>query len=738
MGKLKTADFSEEWTLSEEGFNRSLSKHYEGLFTQGNGYMDLRGSVEEGFMSVDQALEYDRKPANVTLEKHIETPSKWGTYIPGIVGKHPYLETEIINLPYICEVSLCADGEKFDLENSSYEDYRRYLDMRDGCLHRSFVWNTKSGKKVSVTLVRFLSMSNTHILTEEIVLRSLNGEADITVSSGINAGVRTNGFDHFETVKCGAFAEKYTECTVSTNGGNTVTFLGSIAGDHTCFDIEKNDHAVYHVADVKLCEGAQVSLVKTVAAATDRDQDMESDDIRANCLKYLERSLKDGIEKEYAEHLAVWQKKWDDSDIILTGSDTAKKAMKALRMSIYHLNRSVCGNDPRVAICAKGYAGEGYFGRYFWDTEINMLPFFIHTDPKAAKNLLLFRYNTLSGARENAASYGYRGARYPWESSVTGREECACWQYADHEIHVTADIVYAIMHYVNATGDEDFVRDYGIDIMVETARYWMDRMDKDLDGTYNLLGVMGPDEYLAMTANNAYTNRMVRFALDTTVRYMRKYLADKNVTDRLNFTEAEVAEFENAAENLKRPVKNKDGITLQCDEFESYADLDFDVIWKDRSKCFGTFISQEKNYRSKALKQADVLEMMMLFGNEVSDEELEKNYAYYEPITTHDSSLSAAVHGILSARLGRMDEAEKFLEKVEDIDLKVEKKGAEEGIHIANCGGIWQLFVYGFAGMKSAMWEEEPVTAPHLPEGIDSITFPVIWHGEKKKITVSK
>ena len=689
------------WCIYENSYNGELVKYYEGLMTQGNGYLHVRGSYEEGISGAVQEEEYDRKPANVTLEKHKKQKSKWGTYIPGIVGPHPYLKTETINLPYLFDLKVNADGEDLDMDNCQIENYERNLDLRDGVLTRSFTWKTKKGKVLTLIFSRFISMADKHIAVQMLTINADSGNISLHVTGDINTGVRTNGFNHFTNIR----KEKQdglTRVITETNGGNIVTMCSYLdqEGEHT------------------IQEGEQLSITKVIHVSTDRDMEIPERKESGEDIRTLD------VGKALEGHRLMWAEKWEASDVKIIGDD---RAQLAIRMSIYHLMRADNEDDPRVAICAKGHAGEGYCGRYFWDTEINLLPFFIHTNPKAARNLVKFRYMTLPGAKENAKNYGYQGARYAWESSVTGVEECACWQYSDHEIHVTADVIYAMEHYVKATGDMAFIDEYGLEMMKETAKYWAERVDA-IDGQYELLGVMGPDEYLPMTRNNAFTNRMVKFSLEKTLQYLKESeQADKEQLEK----------WEAIKEKLKLPYKETDEIILQSDDFASYADLDFDTIWKDRSRCFGEFISQEKNYRSKALKQADVLEMMMLFPGEFTQNQLVANYDYYEPITTHDSSLSAAVHGILAAHMGRMKEAEDFLDKVIDIDLSPEKRGAEEGIHIANCGGLWQLIVYGFAGLKSAMWEEDVVLHPHLPKEWQQLEFPLMWHGEKKRVVVT-
>lgn len=732
-------DIDELWCIKEDRFSGETTKHYEGLFTQGNGYMHVRGSFEEGLEGAAQDEEYLRMPANVTLEKPRHPESKWGTFIPGVVGKHPLLKEEIINLPYFLSMNLVIAGEKLDMKLSNVKEYRRWLDLRNGCLYRTLIWETKAGLSLRLTYMRFISMSHEHLCLQQLGIEALSGQGVVDIACGIDAGVRTNGYNHFREVLT---AEPETGCISAetlTDGGDRILMLSSVkASQNILWSRQQKGQNVFYSGSKLLKAGDCLEVQKAVSVVTGRDN--EAGELLERGLKYLRAFDANGWEKLYENHAKVWSEKWKFSDIKITGDF---EAQLALRTSIYHLLRSNCENDPRVAICAKGYAGEAYFGRYFWDTEINMLPFFIHSNPKAARNLIMFRYNTLEGARKNAGAYGYQGARYAWESSVSGEEQCPCWQYADHEIHITADIVYALCHYVNGTGDLEFIWNHGIDIMVETARYWADRVDINKNGYYELLGVMGPDEYLPMTRNNAFTNRMVKFSLEKTVEYLetvRKQDANKyrDIEKRLALTPEDIVRFKDVGEKLKIPFDANTRIIPQSEDFQDYADLDFDTIWKDRTRPFGHFISQERNYRSKALKQADVLQLIMLYPGDFTREQLSASYDYYEPITTHDSSLSASVYGITAAWLGRLEEAGKFLKKVMETDMSIEKKGAAEGIHIANCGGLWQMIVYGFAGLKSAMWCSEIRLEPHLPEKWEKLEFTLAWHGKWYKAAITQ
>ncbi|HPD31148.1 MAG TPA: glycosyl hydrolase family 65 protein, partial [Phycisphaerae bacterium] len=368
-----------------------------------------------------------------------------------------------------------------------------------------------------------------------------------------------------------------------------------------------------------------------------------------------------------------------------------------------------------------GYAGEAYWGRYFWDTEMFLLPFYLYTNPVRARTLVDFRVQSLAGAKENANRYGYPGARSAWESDAEGRECCPNWQYADHEVHVTADVVYGLAHYAHATGNMDYLRGPAAEVILETARYWMARLDwREGDGYPSLLGVMGPDEYTPISNNNSYTNRMVAFALKTAAE----------IGPCAGASPSECEAFAAAAASLPIP-RDKDGLlVLQCEGFDRLADARFDELWRDRDTTFAAQVSQERLYRCKCLKQADVLMLMMLFPGEFSDAEVRRAWDYYLPLTTHDSSLSAGVHAIVATRLKLMDEAWRFWMRARAIDLDVEHGGAAEGIHIANAGAVWQMLVLGFAGMRTAMQAEMLTLMPSLPAAWSRLAFPVVWQGQ--------
>jgi trehalose/maltose hydrolase-like predicted phosphorylase len=732
-------DASNTHLLVEPGLDPRNTKHFEGAFAQGSGYLHIRGCYEEGLADAAQDEEYVRLPANVTLEKPRHPRSKWGTYVPGITGRHPLLKEELVNLPYFLDLRVSADGEALDMDRSRLEGYVRVLDMRDAVLTRTFRWNTRSGAVLEASYRRYVSRRRQRVCVQEIEYRCASGAAALRFESGVDARVRTNGHNHFAKVAGSAEAGR-ARVTVTTDTGDRVAVCTETRADGAVLTSVPGDpRRPACGAEVRLPPGGSLRLTKLSAVATSRDPGLErSSEVeveKAALAEVAAAHVEHG--SLYAEHAAAWKEMWRSSAVTIEGDE---RAQRAVTFALYHLLRAANPADHRVAVCAKGSAGEAYFGHFFWDSEIYLLPFFLYTRPAAARALVEFRLASLEGAKRNAAAYGYRGARYAWESSVTGDEQCPNWQYADFEVHVTADVVHALRHYVAATGDRELLA-RAAELLVETSRYWASRVERRPGGSVNLNGVMGPDEYTCFSNNNAYTNEMVRRALRyalETVEWLRKdspaqYAA---LVERTGASAAELEGFAAIAAAL--PIRSRpDGVIAQCDHFEDLEHVPFDEVWKDRSAPFGHAISQERNYRSQALKQADALMLPYLFPGEYLDPIVAANYDHYEPITTHDSSLSCVIHSIIATRLGRRDVAYRFFERALGIDLDPQGGGAAEGLHIANCGGIWQAVVIGFAGMRWAYESGTPSFSPRLPAHWRSLEFPLMYRGKRRVVHIT-
>jgi len=698
------------WSIVESPFRVERAKAYEGLFTLGSGYLHIRGSLEEHLSGAPQNVSYTRMPANVTSETFPDTKVKWGTYVPGIFGRHPLLNNEMINLPWFLGMAPILDGERLDMERCRILDYRRELRLDTATLRRTFRWQTRRGAEVAVMFERFVSAARGHLCVQRMTLGA-KADVDVIVEAGLDADVRTNGYDHFREASLGFAAPNGIDCRVRTDAGDEIEMATRVAAPGAAWRYEAAARAARLAAGLRLRAGDTLCVEKRTAVATSRDRRAAAP---ADVLREAEGL---SFEALHGEHADAWRRRWATCDVGIEGDEASQRAMRA---SLFHLLRAHVPDDPRVAIDAKGYAGEAYWGRYFWDTEMFLLPFYLYTDPARARTLADFRVQSLDGAIANATRYGYRGARYAWESDSAGRECCPNWQYADHEVHVTADVVYGLVHYARAAGGAGYLRGPAARVLVETARYWQERIDRLPPGPCaNLLGVMGPDEYKPISNNNAYTNRMVSFALR----------AAAEVGEAAGAGVEECEHWRRLAGELPIPRADDGILILQCEGFDRFAEPDFERLWKDRRRTFAAQVSQERLYRSKCLKQADVLMMMALFPDEFREAEVRRAWAYYLPYTTHDSSLSAGVHAIVAARLGLADEAWEFWQQAKAIDLDIEHGRAAEGIHIANAGAVWQMAVFGFAGMRTAMQADVLTLSPRLPVAWSRLAFPVVWKG---------
>jgi kojibiose phosphorylase len=523
----------------------------------------------------------------------------------------------------------------------------------------------------------------------------------------------------FSTVELAQSEPNGLRCHVVTNTGDEVWMATRLYASGAAWQAVSDRRAGRLKAEFVIPAGESLVVEKRTAVTSSFDANKADSGV---LLTNLEAN---SYTQLHHQHAAIWQMRWDKTDVIIEGDETSQLA---LRTSIYHLLRSH-PDDPHLAIDPKGYAGDAYRGCYFWDTEMYLLPFFLYTDPPRARSLVEYRIHSLPGAKNNAVNSGYRGARYAWEADIDGTETCPNWQYRDHEVHVTADVVYGLAHYAQVIQDEGFLSGQAAPVILETARYWLDRLDWRMGENYpSLLGVMGPDEYTPISSNNSFTNRMAAFNLAMAAR----------LGVEIEATAAECQEFSRAAQGL--PIlRGSDGVlVLQCEEFEHLAEPAFERFWIDRSKAFAAQAAQEWLYRSKCLKQADVLMLMMLFSNEFSDAEVRRAWDYYLPYTTHDSSLSAGAHAIIACRLGKMEEAWKFWEKSSLNDLDFQHGGAAEGVHIAGAGVNWQMAVFGFAGLITAMNSDVFCLHPQLPLAWRRLAFPVVWHNIPLYVDISR
>ena len=730
------------WCMVEEFFNVENNRHYESVFAIGTGYMTTRSSIEEGFFNDDQAAKYERIPGNVTLEKIPESKNRYGTFMPVIQGKQPLWGIGTVNLPFFLGLVIYADGEKLDMEASKISGYKRWIDLRTATLYRTFVWESTSGKKIDILFKRFMNPELRFVCVQECRITMLSGTADIVISSFVDNDVCTNGFDMFIENNVAYDEDNILYSDVVTNLNNRIVTASKAVIDRSAVStIVRESRRIYLNSSFKLAENDEAVIHKISAVIADSYID------RNNLMNTASITIKglfgQDIEKLYYDHQKVWEGYWEISDVkIKANDDEGYNSQLAIRMALYHLLRAKAKDEERGMICPKGLTSEVYFGSVFWDMEIFIQPFYIYTIPEMARTTHMFRYHNLPAARKLAKKYDYKGARYPWQSSFNGEEACPLWQYAEHQVHITSDVVIGLWHYFMATDDKEFLFKYGAEIIIETARYWTMRVDK-VPGKkgYQLYGVMGPDEYKPLSNNNSYTNYSVKFNLNLACKVMDMLKSEapgqySAITDKLSLKDDEYILFKEIADGISIPKDDEKNIIWQCDDFDTaYADIDINGLWKDRTRLFGLYVKQEKRYRSKTLKQSDVTALLSVFSEDFTRKQKEASFDYYDKYNIHDSSNSMCHHLIVAAAIGRPDAVYRAWKESMDIDFGL-GLGAEDGIHCANVGGMWQEVVFGFAGMINAMNMDILTFNPCIPKQIMLISFKIYWKKNLLEVTI--
>ena len=433
------------------------------------------------------------------------------------------------------------------------------------------------------------------------------------------------------------------------------------------------------------------------------------------------------------------QEFWKKADIKIEGDD---QLQQGIRFNLFHIMQSA-GRDGRTGMGAKGLSGEGYEGHYFWDTEMYVLPVFIYTDAELAKQLLTYRYDTLDAARDRARILGHtKGALYPWRT-INGEEASTYFPLGTAQYHINGDIAYAYKLYFDITGDYDFLIEKGAEVLIETARVWADVgcFAECKDNKYCICAVTGPDEYNAIVDNNFYTNLIARENLRSAVRALNKVKeldkeAYNKLVKKLDFSEDEVEYWERIIENMYFPYDEKLQIYPQDDGFLMRKPWDESKIPEEKRHLLYENYHPLFVYRQKMAKQADAILGMLLYSNYFTNEELKRNYDFYQTVTLHHSSLSTSIFGILASQIGYDDEAYKYFSQSATMDLEDMHNNFYAGIHAANMAGTWQGIVFGFAGVRSNRGYLE--INPKIPNQWNSYEFNIQYKGSDLSIKITK
>lgn len=704
--------FDPRWDVVEAKFGTN-SGHYESLFALGNGYLGTRGATEEAYRG--------------------RTP---GTYLAGLFDARPREVTELPNLPDWLSVELELAGERFDLTRGEILDYHRVLSLRTGVLKRFVRWKSPQGRISQVLFSRFVSIADHHLagLSVEVVPENYSGK--IKFASRLDGQVTNSGTQHFAPVEASTFAERGIYLISETYEHKHLVIQGAVhnvQGKTAAEGFVNGPRRIDYWVDLDCTEKFPCVLEKLVTTYSSRDLELQrmqkSQELLLNLVEtHSQRQAQAGFDELLAKHIQEWKQRWTRADVVIDGPDFDQLA---LRFAAFHLMQMASWDDYRVSVAAKGLSGEGYRGHVFWDTEIFILPFFLYLFPEVARLQLRYRHHTLAGALRKAKEQGYEGAMYPWESADTGDETTPKVGGIDIKTkkpipiltgelqqHITADIAYAISHYLQVTGDRGFLAQYGAEIVLLGARFWASRVEYNTSlDCYEILNVMGPDEYKEHVDNNYYTNFLVQKHLE----FAQGILTDpsyKEVLERWNFTPAEGEIWVEIARKIRLPRRSD-----LLEQFEGFLELnEIDVLkYRDTPGELQKVYSWSEIKAAQVIKQADVVMLLHLFSNQFTTQEKKVNWDFYEPRTMHDSSLSAAIHSIVASDLGLTKEAYSYFSKASRIDLGNALLNSDHGLHAASLGGLWQAVIHGFAGIR--VWDGVLSVNPRLPQQWSGLNF---------------
>jgi kojibiose phosphorylase len=725
MMKLENYTADREWVIEESSWEPNLQKVRETQFSQGNGYLGMRGILEEG-----------------------PKESSPGTFITGIYDNRGAMVTELVNLPNPVYFRISVEGEKVGMAAMDILEHQRILDMSRGLLLRKTLYSTIQKQRFEYRSVRFLSMKDKHIGAMRIYFTSLDNPVTITVHNDveypmINRGVLTEGDKiHYSVREVSDVRNGNYLCFETFERNHLISYA-----THLNIARKSNDHSTKKKDfRLRLRKGETVCFTRIFSIHDSRSIDHPQEEQKEITVKNLQNCVKKGFDALLEESTKAWKKLWDSANVEIDGDPQIEKD---LRFNIYHL--LINGNEHiDASIGARGLSGEAYRGHVFWDTEIFILPFFVHTSPEIARNLLLYRYNRLDAARERAVQMGYKGALFPWESADTGEDVTPLWHRdldkrvikihtMEQEQHIVADIAYATHYYYKATGDKEFLCDYGAEIIFETARFWASRVEyNEIKKWYEIKNVMGPDEFHRGVNNNAYTNWMAKWNLETAV-ILLKLLETKypDRSDRLKakigLKDSEVQRWQPISEKIRIPVSDEGedegevrGIIEEFDGYLKKKDIKLKEVGENFTYLPPAGLSVRDFGKTQLVKQADVVMLLHLLRDRFNSSTRIKNYEYYKKRTLHSSSLSPSIYSITAIGVGRPGEAMSYFLQALHADLWNLHGNTSDGIHIASAGGVWQAFMHGFMGIRI---NDIISLDPRFPQNWNEVKFKIKWQG---------
>lgn len=738
----------DEWRLVETAPDPCDLGVTETLFAVANGYLGMRGNVEEG------------------RDSHTH-----GTFVNGFHETWPIRHAEeaygyartgqtLVNAPDGKVIRLYVDDEPLLVPTADLTEYERALDFRDGILRRSMIWRTPSGKQVQIDSTRMVSFVERHlaVMTYEVTL--LDDDAPVAISSYVLN--RQDGEDEYHVPEM-AMGEGRDPRQVDQidrrvlepihNGHDAGT--NRVELGHRCFESQMTlavvaDHQIdttnevdidYELGEdvakvthrIRARKGVPIRLVKFVSYHSSRGVPVP--ELLVRCHRTLDRAVEEGasaLQEEQHEWLNGF---WERSDVRIA---ERPEFQQALRWNLFQLLQASARADG-LGIPAKGVSGSGYSGHYFWDTETYMLPFLTWTNPTMARNALGFRFSMLDAARERARELSVGGALFPWRT-INGKEASAHYAAGTAQYHINADVAYALNQYIRSTGDLEFLDHEGVDILVETARMWVDLgfWRAGTEGSFHIHGVTGPDEYTTVVNDNLFTNVMARDNLRRAAEAVAD-LAERNpeayerMVVRLALEDDETESWLRAADDMSIPFDEHMNLHPQDVHFLEREVWDLENTPPERRPLL-LHHHPLVIYRFQVIKQPDVILAMYLQGDQFTLEQKRANFEYYDPITTGDSSLAEAIQAIIAAEVGYQDLALRYLCGALFFDLLDRHQNTVDGVHVASAGGTWSALVAGFGGFRC--YDGRISFDPRLPADWTELEFRLTIRGTRLAVTL--
>ncbi len=728
----------DEWNIIEEGFHPEYSLESESIFSIGNGRFGQRANFEEHYGG-------NTLQGNYVAGVYYPDKTKVGWWKNG----YPEYFAKVLNAPNWIGIDISIDGEKIDLSKCEIQSFRRVLNMKEGYLFRTFTARMVSGRHIEVSSTRFCSIANDEVGAIRYSVKALDFSGTFNITPYIDADVINQDANYDEKFWIG-IASKAKKKQAYVTAETKKTAFQVCTGmkfkllknekeiDHNPYRIEQEKFAACSV-DLEVEEGETVTIEKYASVISSLNYPREQ--LLERCTEVVKEAYDRGFDQLLEDQSAAWARKWEEADIKIEG-DVA--AQQGIRFNIFQLYQTYTGEDERLNIGPKGFTGEKYGGSTYWDTEAYCLPFYLATaDEHVAKNLLIYRYKHLAKAIENAEKLGFKEGAALYPMVTMNGEECHNeWEITFEEIHRNGAIAYAIYDYINYTGNQDYLIDYGLEVLIGIARFWAQRVHlSPMRNKYVMHGVTGPNEYENNVNNNWYTNYIAVWCLKYTLESI-DYVVEKApeqykvLEEKIKFYRyTETNHWKDIIDNMYFPEDEEKGIFLQQDGYLDKALMNASELPVEERPLNQNW-SWDRILRSCFIKQADVLQGLYFFEDHFQEDTIRRNFEFYEPKTVHESSLSPCVHAILAAQLGMEEKAYEMYVRTARLDLDDYNNDTEDGLHITSMAGTWMAVVKGFGGMR--VRNDQLEFHPFLPKNWSAYSFKIRFRGSIIEIIVSK